>query len=868
MAITWGPAVYQGGNGFRVGYEFSQSPATLTSSTGTVTVTCTLYGQTQYYSYDSGVQWSITNQIAWSGTTSYNVTSGTSWSSANVFRLGSGSRTLTPSTTTTTTTSITGNLSGLARFSGLSAHVSGTWTTGKKPLAAPAAPTGCGASRVSDTQSTVTWTNTNPSSSTAPYQYIDVQRSTNDGAWTTIASPATTTSYSDKTLSANHKYSYRVRARNGAGSSAFTTASAPFATTPAAPGTPTATKGATNITVTWGSDPPYATGLELWHSANGVWDGAALATLTGTATTYTHASPSTLVTHAYRLRATTTTPALTGGYSGTSNTVALTAPPNAPSNLSPASVADDASTPTIFTWKHNPVDTTLQTKYQVQHRVVGAGSWTIGSITSSGTSSYTLAGGVYANGQNIEWQVRTWGQASTGGSDGTGASPFSTSAVLTLSTTPVASVVSPAPPRTVTDGATTASSPTVTSATANFTNADVGSSVTGGSIPAGATILTVNSATSVTMSANSTSTASAVTLTITDIYNLAAMTVQWAYSDAEATAQAQAVATLYGSGLSLIEQQTVVGPASQFTFTTPVANGSTYTVGVKVQDGSGLWSTEAQQAFSVIYSQPPQPTMLLTWDSSNESVAIAITNPPTGLGQVDAVATEVWRSIGGDVWILISSITGLSSSVIDYIPDLVQTNSYKVVAVSALPSRIESAIVPITPPAVVGMVVNAGPSFAVATRLPYNPEAANSAGRAKVLQQFAGRTDPVEFVGDHRSTVIDIQAVLSDQLVDVATIDDITFIADLPAPACYRDPSGARTFVSMGTPAFTDTLKIIKKVSWQLTKIDYTEQPPTGTYVIGFGLFFDDDGVPYFDPTRRSLLAIDADGVPYIVTGV
>jgi hypothetical protein len=65
-----------------------------------------------------------------------------------------------------------------------------------------------------------------------------------------------------------------------------------------------------------------------------------------------------------------------------------------------------------------------------------------------------------------------------------------------------------------TDGATTSGSATVTSATAAFTQADVGRTISGAGIPAGATIVAVGSATSITMSANATATASGVTITI------------------------------------------------------------------------------------------------------------------------------------------------------------------------------------------------------------------------------------------------------------------------------------------------------------------------------------------------------------------
>ena len=68
--------------------------------------------------------------------------------------------------------------------------------------------------------------------------------------------------------------------------------------------------------------------------------------------------------------------------------------------------------------------------------------------------------------------------------------------------------------RTVTDGATTNTDTTVTSDTAVFTAADVGLSISGTGIPAGATIASINSGTSVEISAAATATATGLTVVI------------------------------------------------------------------------------------------------------------------------------------------------------------------------------------------------------------------------------------------------------------------------------------------------------------------------------------------------------------------
>ena len=68
--------------------------------------------------------------------------------------------------------------------------------------------------------------------------------------------------------------------------------------------------------------------------------------------------------------------------------------------------------------------------------------------------------------------------------------------------------------RQVTDGVTTNTDATVTSATAAFTAADVGASISGTGIPAGTKIASINSATSVELTANATASATGRTFTI------------------------------------------------------------------------------------------------------------------------------------------------------------------------------------------------------------------------------------------------------------------------------------------------------------------------------------------------------------------
>lgn len=82
--------------------------------------------------------------------------------------------------------------------------------------------------------------------------------------------------------------------------------------------------------------------------------------------------------------------------------------------------------------------------------------------------------------------------------------------------------------RVVADGATTITSTTITSATAAFTATDIGRSVSGAGIPAGAQIVAITSATQAVISEAATATASGVVLTVSavDLASVAAATTE------------------------------------------------------------------------------------------------------------------------------------------------------------------------------------------------------------------------------------------------------------------------------------------------------------------------------------------------------
>ncbi|NUQ31337.1 MAG: hypothetical protein HOP99_00685 [Dermatophilaceae bacterium] len=524
-------------------------------------------------------------------------------------------------------------------------------------------------------------------------------------------------------------------------------------TTPAAPTSVTAKKNAAGgIEVRWTDQSPFNTHFEIWHAADGVWDSTPLATIANGVQPYVHASPSTAVTHTYRVKSKTTTPVLLSAYSASSNTVALTAPPNAPTPLAPVSTAVDANDTIPFSWQHNPVDTTDQRQYEFQHRING-GAWTSSGVIASSTQGGVIAGGTLSNGQTLEWQVRTWG-------DHADPSPWSTVALVPLSTAPTVLINSPDPE---------------------------------GLSP----------------------------------YPSSRVTVTWGYSDAESNPQARWQATLYNAAVDPIEVLTGSGDASSATFATAVTDGDSYTVGVKAQDSTGVWSAEHGVVFTVAFAKPPVPQLRLEWIADAAAVAVAVTNPPTSVGEADAVSVSVWRSVNGADWVLIADGLDPDSSTTDFIPGLGVVNYYKAVAKSALPSVSESLVEEIVTDQARAVWVNAGPGFSQAVRLASNVKINKAASRARTLRRASGLEYPLENTGQQRTRTVSVTARLwaptHPRAALSSTWDEIVDVSDRIAPACIRDPEGYREFVSLGDPALGDALEMTRDLSWSFERVHYQE---------------------------------------------
>lgn len=306
--------------------------------------------------------------------------------------------------------------------------------------AKPSAPSECSASRSSDTQAKVTWEN-GSTSATTPRSSTKVNRKTDGGDWSEIASVRSSTeNYTDNGISANHRYQYRVRAYGAGGYSDYDTSEYIY-TTPGKPSSVTATKtGAQSVQLAITGAAPYATSYAVERSTDGgaQWEPA------GTPTSFpwvdAEAPAGTVV---YRVAA------VRGSLQSAwvqSNSVTTITPPLAPTVTGLPAVAATGSTLTAQ-WAPNHPDGSAQTQAQVEY-TIGDGSPQTATVDGAATS-YSLPASATASAGTVKVRVRTHGLDEDWGA-------WSAYSTVAVAVPPSAHFTNPA-----SDGATVAALPLV-----------------------------------------------------------------------------------------------------------------------------------------------------------------------------------------------------------------------------------------------------------------------------------------------------------------------------------------------------------------------------------------------------------------------
>lgn len=311
------------------------------------------------------------------------------------------------------------NTAGFPSVSGMDGYSADTdegLLAGVFYILAPTAPSSLTATRNSDTNISLSFTNN--SSDDRPYANVVVLRWDNitNGYYEIATLSAGATSYTDTTCVANRQYSYAIYAINLVASSSY--AYSDFVnTTPSAPSNVIAISSGSSVVITWTDNSTNENGFKIQSSeySGGVWQAWQDETTVSAGTTsWTDTTPPNIVK--YQIRAYTNAYGSLNSAYVSSNELTILQAPSAPTNLSPDSIYFDATANKIFTWQHNPLDGSTQTKYSIQYKVSGGSYPGTPQINeaSSNNQYHTFAGATFTNGTTYKYQVKTWGAYSTG----------------------------------------------------------------------------------------------------------------------------------------------------------------------------------------------------------------------------------------------------------------------------------------------------------------------------------------------------------------------------------------------------------------------------------------------------------------------
>lgn len=655
-------------------------------------------------------------------------------------------------------------------LSGRHKGTSGAYSTASLSTALPAipqtvaVPTSCTATRVSDTQQTVAWTN--HSTGTAPYANIKVYRSTDGGGYANIATLSVVSTYSDTTTVANHKYTYRVSAVGANGVEVGYATASDIWTTPGTPTTLVATKLAGgNIRLTWTNAVNYsAYTVRIEESQNGGAYTEIASTATGIAT-WDHVAPSAAVTHKYKIRARTTTgTTLNSAYSNESATIVLLSTAGAPTGLAPSGISKDGAEIIVFTWVHNPTDGTPQSKYQLQYKV-GAGAYTTVGPTTSTVSSYSLPAATLANGGTITWHVATAAENGTIGA-------YSADSVFTTSARPTSTIDVPT-------GGSYASAQLI----ANWTYFQAASSP------------------------QSSWHAYLWHKGAAGDYSDATLIDEQAGGGTTATVTFTA---------NLIEGETY----GVRVYVTSTAGLESIAAGTEREEFLVTFLPPADAVLNATYEPDWGRTVIMITGSPGVPT---VTEDISNVDLQRKINGGEWIT-----WVRGVVLTGITpvAILIDTAPNIHGTNTYRAIIHSAANSSALSAEVDVVTEEEHWGFLSTGTSFDQIVRMRARLATGAKVSRDKDTYFFAGREDPVELSGESLSRTLTVAATLYPPSRGGMSSEpqEVELIGETTMPVLWRDYTGRRIFASLGDVGVNyEADLVLYPVGFSLTRIGYDE---------------------------------------------
>ena len=266
----------------------------------------------------------------------------------------------------------------------------------------------------------LTWTMDNAAGQgVSRWQYVAIGNLGDPANWTNIPnSGVDTTSYTVTGLTNGTSYRFRVRAMNSLGAGVGSDQSDPVtpATTPPAPGKPTATAGDQTVNLSWSSNGNGGSALVRWEYAKSAWSGDYGSWTTAVESSVTVTGLQNGVPYRFKVRGVNIVG--NGAESPESDAVTPLAPARPPAPTKPAATAGDESVSLSWSSNGSGDSPILHWDYLQSHRN-SQGNWVVGTwaqIPGSGpnTTSFTVTG--LTNGTTYQFSVRATSLVGAGAS--------------------------------------------------------------------------------------------------------------------------------------------------------------------------------------------------------------------------------------------------------------------------------------------------------------------------------------------------------------------------------------------------------------------------------------------------------------------
>lgn len=670
----------------------------------------------------------------------------------------------------------------------------------------PATPT---VSNITSSGSRISWSA--PASNGAAIE--EYQWEVANSAGTRVDSGNTTSrSASHSSRAPNTDYQARVRAKNAAGWGPWSNFRS-FTTKVASPDAPTNVDASRvndgRATVTWTrratSGAPYdSQRVQRRYWVNGAWSGwSTIATISGTATSYTDTSISANNSYSYRIQAVNSS----GSAVSDPLSPGMRTTPAAPTNV--AAVKRGADIRVTFE-NSFPLDTSI--RHDVQDNPGGSGWVTVGSISDGGEFTHNEVNPAVSH----QYRVRT---VSTVTPQLTG--PWSTASnVVQLLAPPLApSLVGPL-------GVADRDAPV----RLEFEHNPVDTTdQTAGQVrwrPAGGSWTTVSTGTdpfydlpapgtsgtfewqartrgehasfgpwSPTWSFDAVSRPEVVIQSPQGTSDQSQAEVEWNYQNADGSGQSRWEAQLLDTEGSVLATGSGSNTATSHLFPTVLEDGTEYTVRVRARAGSGLWSEWDTSTFVTDFPLPYPVEVLPEWDHETGSVSITFQVDDSDATETVPDSVDVQRD-DGDGWITIATGLDPETSIVDHTPRLAEIR-YRTISRTTLPTaRTGPETVTEPPRGLWPVFLNGGPDLGDVLAIYDNTKLAFGRGRAKTRRIWAGRDWPTTKWGQARSKTVALTATISPESPG-ATVADVEALEDVPSVVCVRDILGHKIFVTI-----------------------------------------------------------------------